>query len=165
MDSDPTPDDAPDGAPAEAPAAMSREEQRFAMMRDLEALVERYQEEFDFDIADVVFCLKCTEHVIMREATFCYIGTLALDDEEDGGGYEDGEDNEGGRGVAQSVSPAAVHRNIARLDSALRQAPELREACGEKHAKAWSTLTNHLLDLRSSLMAERDGDKKGTKET
>jgi DNA-directed RNA polymerase specialized sigma24 family protein len=47
MDSDPTPDDAPDGAPAEAPAAMSREEQRFAMMRDLEALVERYQEEFD----------------------------------------------------------------------------------------------------------------------
>ena len=74
---------------SDTPEPMSQAEQVFAFKQELEALVNRYSDEFDMEPETILGAIQCQAYLMLSEMTMCYVGMLADEDEDED---EDDED-------------------------------------------------------------------------
>jgi hypothetical protein len=75
---------------------MSQADQVVAFKNELEALVSRYEDEFDMEPETLLGAIQCHAYLMMADITMCFVGTMA--EQEDGDEIEriDGDpDDEG----------------------------------------------------------------------
>jgi hypothetical protein len=78
---EPEPDhEIPDGPPPE----MTVEEQLFAFKRELEMLVDRWMSEFDLPPEAIIGCMDCQRSLMLADMTMCYIGSFAMEEDDEG---------------------------------------------------------------------------------